>query len=388
MKWELPIVFPLYLRRRITMIAQTPSTPSTAGVYDDGLALVNADDVVFQDFTDDVDFSNSPSQWCMDAQRSLQTLQSVLTDADGDDPSFHMERIHPLSLHEEVEREIQRIIHGKSIKPRTIDDIETDVRESSTQSDYLLKSTELASYYADSKFDKFFRNLKLQLSHLNAAPPVVEKSDNLVGCVTFQFYKTSNKREIKLVEIDAPLSYSLLDLFTYVCAQLPNDYMFDGPVYAGSGLIVIGHNMYVTGDEDYSVPISNWLGPNVPYTVTQMSECVIGEMSNLTCLCCNTESGFLIFNGDEQLRFFVSNIKLSSSITDYPVLKFKRKVARITRCVLCKTTAADLVILNDQMLPYNPSYCCTRCYRRYRANREGKFIPPPSDVIVSVYRQI
>ena len=341
---------------------------------------------MYVDFTTEKDLSCTPAKWCLGAQRSLSQLGDVL--ANTSDSKLDIERLHPLSLHEEVEREIQRVIHGEVSKPRTIDEIETDRRTEASSCDYPLRSLDLASYYADAKFDKFFRNLKLQLSLLNAAPPVVSNLDDSAGCITFQFYKTSSNREIKLLEIDFPLKLSLLDLFTYVCAQLPNDYMFDGPKYAGSGLIVIDHDMYVTGVEDYSVPICNWLGPNVPYSVHQMDSCIIGEMSNLTNLCASAGCGYFMFNGDEELRFFVSNIKFSSSVVDTPVVTFKRKLARITRCVLCKTTAADLIVLNDTMLPYNPSYCCIRCYRRFRADRNGQFVSPPPDVIVSVYRQI
>ena len=370
------------------LVSQTPSTPSTAGVYE-SFALVSSDESAdYVDFTGEVGDSLTPSQWSMEAKRGMTRLRTILSDADANDSTFEVERMHPLSLHEEVEREIQKVIRGEVTKARSIDEIEKDRDEASRRCDYHLKSLELASYYTDEKFDKFFRNLKLHVSVLNGAPLVTSKSDSLVGCITFQFYKTSANREIKLLEFDFPLQFSLLDFFTFVCAQLPNDYMFDGPMYAGSGLIVIDQNMYVTGKEDYSVPICNWLGPNVAYSVHQMSEVVIGEMPNLTSLCSSTDCGFLLFNGDEELRFFVSNIKLSTSVLDTPVMTFKRKLARITRCVLCKTTAADLVVLNDTMLPNNPSHCCTRCYRRFRADRSGNFISPPPDVLVSVYRQI
>ena len=207
-----------------------------------------------------------------------------------------------------------------------------------------------------------------------------------------QFYKTSSRRDVKLIEIDVPLHLTLHDVFTFVCSQLPNNYMFDGPLYAGSGLMAIGHDMYITGEEDYSVPIVDWLGPNVPVTVSRMESCIVGQALRLSELCVDNSCGFLVFNGDEELRMYVSNVKLSSTITSdsatQPILRFKRKISRITRCVLCKTTAADLIILNDVMLPLNPSHCCARCYRRLRADRSGQFVTPPPDVLVSLYRQI
>ena len=367
------------------MWSQTPSTPSTAGVYD-AFQLVATEELIFIDFCEETE--HTPSQWCNEAKQSLEKLHDALKDVTDNDSYLDIERIFPLSLHEEVEQEIQRVIHGEIATPRTIDEIEAHVRERVSNSEYSLKTSELATYYADEKFEKYFRNLKLQLSLLNAAPLVIPESNQSSGCVSFQFYKTVSKREVELLEIDFPLNSSLLDLFTYVCAQLPNDYMFDGPVYAGSGLIVIGTDMYITGDEDYSVPICNWLGPGVQYTVTQMDSCMIGDMPTLRSLCTTAECGFLIFNGEEEIRFFVSNIKFSKMVENAPAVRFKRKITRITRCVLCKTTAADLVVINDTMLPYNPSHCCTRCYRRFRADRSGQFIPPSSpDVIVSVYKQ-
>jgi hypothetical protein len=369
------------------MLTQTPSTPSTVGVLDVP-AFMRSEDVSFIDFTDPESASGTPSQWCEQANASRKKLWDILKRVPDDD--YEIERMHPLTLHEEVEREIQRVMRGEISAPPTIDQIEERMRLQNATFSFPLRTMELASYYADAKFDKFFKNLKIQLPLQNAAPVSSSNtSDLLSDSISIQFYKTSGRRDLKLLEIDFPLHSSLLDLFTFVCAQFPNNVMFDGPVYAGSGLIVIGSDMYVTGEEDYSAPICNWLGPDTHFTVSQMDSCALGDMPSLTSLCSRNECGFLTFNGDEELRFYVSNITLSKTVaSDSPVITFKRKLTRITRCVLCKTTAADLIVLNDILLPLNPSHCCSRCYRRLRADRNGQFIPPSPDTIVSLYRQI
>lgn len=367
------------------MLTPTPSTPSTVGVYDFP-GFMESDDVSFVDFTDpESALTYTAAKWCEQAVAAQNKLWDTLKTVPK--KTFEIERMHPLTLHEQVEREIQRVLRGETSSPQTIDQIEERMRVENATCTFPLRTPELASYYSDAKFEKFFKNLKIQLPVQNAAPAVTPKSSGS-GCISIQLYKTGGKRDLKLLEIDFPLHSSLLEFFTFVCAQMPNDVMFDGPAYSGSGLIVIGSDMYITGEEDYSAPICHWLGPDAQFTVSDMSSCILGEMTSITSLCTKNECGFLIFNGDEEIRFYVSNIKLSSSVADDPVITYRRKIARVTRCVLCKTTAADLVILNDVMLPLNPSHCCSRCYRRFRADRNGQFIPPAPDTIVSLYRQI
>jgi hypothetical protein len=224
------------------------------------------------------------------------------------------------------------------------------------------------------------------LSATKARPDGLSQSDG--GYVTIQLYKNISNRDVKILELEFSISTQMDVVFNTITNHFPNDYMFDGPMYAGSGMIVIRNCMYVVGPEDYSIPYMSWLAgqKDVPdLEVVGMSSVILGNIPDLMNICLANEACFLVFNGDEELRIFFSNFTNAST---RPNVVFKRRIPRVTRCVLCTSRAADLVIVDDEMLPRNPSHCCSSCYRRIRSNTDGHFVPPAPNVIVSVYKQV
>jgi len=354
-------------------------------------------DLQYKEFTENV--AETALQWTRDVSKSMATLCESLANVDDSDIPIPS-RLEPLTIRERVEEEITMCVVDPTYTPRGIAELTGSI--DGGESPPHLQTRKLGLFFNDEKYLKYFSNLKYHLPIINAAGPLGFS----VACptISIQVYKTINNREVKILEIDVPLLARLDEIFRFITSIFPNDYMFDGPIYAGSGMFVIDNVMYTVGPENYSVPYVSWLAGTEAASkvlVRQMADTVIGEIVGLPQICTSAKCSFLLFNGNEELKIFFSNIahvpsggRQSESTAINPVnvttpmIKFKRRIPRITRCILCKTRAADLAVVDDVILPLNPSYCCQPCYRRIRSDRAGEFVPPPGDVIVSAYRQI
>lgn len=226
---------------------------------------------------------------------------------------------------------------------------------------------------------------KLHLPGISQIPPrAVRPGVTLV----IQIYKTVHARQLKILEVQVSPRDTLLHFFTLVISQLPASRMFDGPAYTQSGLILVQQCMYIAGPVDYSEPICVWMNQNSVsgFSVAKMAETTFGQlsMSAVSTPC------FVQCVGNEELRFYISNVALvAGQPASVPLeISYQRKVYKHTRCCLCTTRIADLVIVNDTILPKNPAYTCKQCYRRLRSARNGDFVPPPDSVIVSEHSQI
>lgn len=261
-----------------------------------------------------------------------------------------------------------------------------------------LASSDLPSFKLRSAFggsDKetidALKALKFQIPQSNqiisvssSANPVV--TSTAIPVVSVQVYRRLNNRETKVLEIEFSLSHTILEMFRFIVSLMPESRMWDGPHMSDSGLVIIGDDMFTAGSEDYSRPYSVWLDQfNIAHSVRRMEDVELGEISTLIDYCKLATCCFIQYCGSEMVRIYFSNIAMirMSAGEEYPKITYKRRLPRPVRCVLCKTRAANLVIVNDVMLPANPSHCCNSCYRRIRSDGNGDFLMPPEDVIVS-----
>jgi hypothetical protein len=324
--------------------------------------------------------------WYKDANTALMALRSSLGSA-GAIPQEKIRDLSVLSTEAAVQREIQRYIDNECLigDLRPFDAIVKDRTES-------INSIPLPSIRLREFAEANPEMIKSSRAVL-PAPNKIKRSvlGDSVGqaIVSVQVYKTMFHRETKILEVDLLLSDTLLDLFRVITEAQPETKMFDGPAYAGSGMILIGESMYVTGQEDYSAPYRDWATHyDIPHAKFSMEETTLGSLSNLPSLIATTACCFLFFCGNEMRRMYFSSLAIKKPETDYPRVTFRRRVGRVQRCCLCTTRTADLIILNDVMLPKNPSHCCNGCYRRLRSGPTGEFMSPGPDVILSPFFHI
>jgi hypothetical protein len=280
------------------------------------------------------------------------------------------QRLDALSIDELVSEEIDRIIANEPSRPF------------SEPASNGLKSFQLK----ESMDRKYIDDLRLQLPMKNSVGYVCSESPYLADpqpVVSVQIYRRKPDRELKILEIDFSPESSLLELFVFVTDLFPNLKMLDGPLYRGSGALVVGDTIYVRGPGDYAGPYKEWLKGKLE--VKEMHATCIGELSDNVCV--DREACFILFCGDERLELFFSNLALKPP-GRLPCITYCRKIPRIVRCILCTTKAADLLVVNDERLPLNPGHCCANCYRRFRADGNGEFEIPDSSVIVSAFFQI
>lgn len=343
------------------------------------------------EFVDSQDMTpcKSADKWGETALSAVSSLHNAVKDVPGDSMAESCGILHTPTLRELVEAEISRhVIGSKPISSlKRIDELETERKQLVNGS---LASVQLAEFFEKTDNVEIIKDIKFQFPHVNQITrPVYSAQAADVPVAAFQVYKEVNHRTTKLFEIEIPLSRTVLELFQTIVDMMPEPRMFDGPNYAGSGMVIIGSTMYVTGSEDYSVPYRVWLDQfSIPYTVKPMEDQSIGGLPDLISVASESIGCFLIYSGNETLRLFVSNFTCRPAEANFPVTTYKRRIPKVARCVLCLTRAADLIVLNDEVLPRNPSHCCNQCYRRLRSDRAGNFIPPGEDVIVSSFSAV
>ena len=322
--------------------------------------------------------------WNIRAEATMTGLKSLVSNVPNLNVGFP--RLNPLSIEDTIRAEIQKHLDGCPIDHlRSLSSIQSDLN--SRASRITLPTMNLREF-ADSNPTEF-KNMKSLIPSSNA---IVSKrslvATDSVPTVSVQVYKTINSRDTKQLEIDLSLNNTLLDLFKTIVEHQPESKMFDGPSLTGSGMIMISERMYVTGHEDYSAPYVSWADQyNMPHAVHKMEEIELGSLPDLPSLVASGRCCFLFFSGSEMRRIFFSDLcwKSTSSECMYPLVTYRRRPGKIQKCMLCTSRAATLVVLNDVMLPQNPSFCCNPCYRRLRSDVSGTFILPDDDVIVSQF---
>lgn len=332
---------------------------------------------------------NSADEWGEAALSALSSLYNAVENVPGDSVADSCGILHTPTLGELVEKEASRhVIGGEPISSlKRIDELEDERKRLVNGS---LTSVKLAEYFEKSDNIEIIKDIKFQFPHVNQITRSAYAGQAAdVPVAAFQVYKEINHRTTKLFEIEIPLSGTVLELFQTIVDMMPEPRMFDGPNYAGSGMVIIGSTMYVTGSEDYSVPYRVWLDQfSIPYTVHPMGDQSVGGIPDLISVASESIGCFLIYNGNETLLLFLSNFTCRPADANFPVTTYKRRIPKVARCVLCLTRAADLIVINDEVLPRNPSHGCNQCYRRLRSDRAGNFIPPGEDVIVSTFSAV
>ena len=317
-------------------------------------------------------------------ESALSTALSRLNaEVEGPVQDLLVRSLHTPSVREMVDLEISRHLENSEYVVRSIGEIEEE-RKSLIQSN--LASVQLGEFFRQEDKQEILRDIRFQLPHHNqVVNNDVGGAAPAAATVSFQIYRTINHRETKMLEVDFLATHTVYDLFSVVVNHFPETKMFDGPTYADSGVVIIGTTMYVHGSEDYSLPYRVWLDQfGIPYNIKRMDGSAIGGLEDLPRMATNAICCFAIYCGNEMVRFFISNSGLAYPV-QYPLVRYRRRPARTVWCLLCKTKGADLVVLNDVLLPKNPAHTCNQCYRRLRSDGEGGFVPPGDDVIVSVF---
>jgi hypothetical protein len=359
----------------------------------DLLALLNSpiepttdrDNVEFSQSADwDAADSETPDEWAAKAKEAYALMQeSVSSFADESELLLIPQSISVPSLFEMVSETIRSRIQSPNKTP-----VKTLAQLQSERDAHIASST-LPSFKLQSAFANSVEQMKALKFQLPQTNQISQRNEFPMGSqpvVSVQIYRKLNSRETKILEINFPLSVTLVDLFNFTTDLFPETRMWDGPQLVGSGLIIIGNDMFTTGDEDYSLPYSVWLTQiGVSHTIRRMESVTLGQIPQLL-ECCEKASGcFIQFCGSEILKMYFTNLALVHGSDISPKITYKRKLPRPIKCILCKTRAATLIIVNDVLLPQNPSHCCNSCYRRLRSDRAGDFVMPPDDVVVSEY---
>ena len=374
----------------------TPNDEAFGGVTDqlekDLLALLSSpldsapgDSIEYSDSAEVDDAgAGTAFQWEMKAREAYDSLSEVVSgvkqtaDLLGGSVSLRMP-----SLFEMVSETIR--LNIESNEPiKTLSQL-TEEREA------MLGQSDLPSFKLRSAFEgtgkanlDALKAMRFQLPQTNLveSPPAGYSEGPQQAVVSIQIYRKLGSREIKILAADFSLSQTLLEMFRFIVNLFPESRMWDGPLLSASGLVIIGDDMYTTGPEDYANSYSVWLNQfGLSHTIQPMESVKLGELTCVgggeTSCCC-----FIQFCGSEILKLFFSNLSFAPSA---PRITYKRKLPRPIKCVLCRTRAANLVIVNDVMLPLNPSHCCNSCYRRLRSDGNGNFLMPPETVVVSEY---
>jgi hypothetical protein len=322
--------------------------------------------------------------WKERAETAMTNLTSLVSDVPTLKADFT--GLNPLSIEDTIRAEIQKHLDGCPMDQlRPLSWLQSDLN--SRASRIALPTMNLREFAGSNPAE--FKHIKSILPSANA---IVSKRPSgptdAVHTVSVQVYKTVNSRDTKQLEIDLSLSNTLLDLFKIIVDHQPESKMFDGPSLAGSGMIMLSERMYVTGPEDYSAPYVGWADQySIPHSVHRMEEIELGSLPDLPSLVASRRCCFLFFAGNEMRRIFFSDLCMKPTFSEcmYPMVTYRRRPGRIQKCVLCTSRAATLVVLNDLILPQNPSFCCNPCYRRIRSDPTGAFILPDDDVIVSQF---
>lgn len=324
-------------------------------------------------------------QWEIKAREAYESLSAFLLSEvkQTEDPLGGSASLRMPSVFEMVSETIRSNI--ESNEPiKTLSQL-TEEREA------MLSQSDLPSFKLRSAFEgndkanlDALKAMRFQLPQTNLvvdSPPAGYSEGPQQAVVSVQIYRKLGSREIKILAADFALTQTLFEMFRFIVNLFPESRMWDGPLLSASGLVIVGDDMYTTGPEDYANSYSVWLNQfGLSHTIQPMESVKLGE---LRCVggkdtsCC-----FIQFCGSEILRLFFSNLSFAPSS---PRITYKRKLPRPIKCVLCRTRAANLVIVNDVMLPLNPSHCCNSCYRRLRSDGNGHFLMPPETVVVSEY---
>ena len=328
-------------------------------------------------------------EWAKHACIATEKLQAALSGVSDLETNEGLKNLHVLSTEEIVNMQIQKFVN-KQCTLEELHSIDTISRHQAELMENIeLPSMRLKEYAANNP--EMLKNARNVLPTINAVKRVaVYDNGKPQPIVSVQVYKTMSSRETKVLEIELLLTNTVLDLFNLIVENQPETKMFDGPSYAGSGMIIIGDRMYITGPEDYAAPYHSWASQyQIPHSVHPMDQTTLGALHNLPSLVANGSCCFTFFCGNEMRRTYFSGIYIKpADETNFPRVTYRRRGVRVQRCCLCTTRTADLIILNDVILPKNPSYTCNSCYRRLRAGPGGAFILPGPDVIVSPFLSI
>ena len=333
---------------------------------------------VFTDYCDQWVEGSSVGEWTQEFEAAMSDLGSALKSVDMTDELVIFQRLNKKSFREIVDEEIDLIISGKIAE--NIDELKSKFETKLVESQ--LESIQLSRTLSNQQYQKNLQYTKFHLPMINAAQPPRAYEDISTLSVSVQVYTNINNRQTKLLEISFPVTSTLLDVFTYITDLIPSKRMFDGPQYADSGMILVGNSMYVCyGSEDYSKPYTSWLG-SAKHRVEKMENVLLFDLE----LSEFWKPNYLVFNGDDEFLIFFTTISIVKS--NSPSVIYRRRMPRTIKCIACKTRIADLVIVNDPILPLNPAHCCGQCYRRIRSSRDGQFVQPGDNVVVSHFSQI
>ena len=326
------------------------------------------------------------NNWSEVARDALKQLTTKVATASRISADFSFSGLRLPSVREMVDAEIAKHIEGAPISElKSINVLEA---ERKARMDEIDLPTMRMKDFAESSTD-LIKGIRFTLPPGNVLGSRPQRdANNVCPVVCVQVYRTINNRETKLVEFELSLENTLKDLYLCIEECQPESKMFDGPSYAGSGMIIIDSDMFVTGPEDYSAPYVAWASQySIPHAVHSMDNVSLGSLEKLPSLVASGRCCFLIFCGNEMRRIYFSDLSLKPvpEGTVFPSMTYRRRLGKSQRCCLCTTGAASLVILNDVMLPQNPSYCCNGCYRRLRSGPNGEFQLPDENVIVSPF---
>lgn len=336
---------------------------------------------------EETDQFRTGENWSKAADDAMKQLHALVSDASPMSSEFSFSGLRLPSVHEMVNAEIARHMAGTPLNDlKSISLIEA---ERSARMNAIDLPTMRMKDFAESSTE-LIKSIRFSLPPANILEnrvmPKVNSGVNERPVVCVHVYRPINHRETKLVGFELSLENTLKDLYLSIEECQPESKMFDGPTFAGSGMIIIDNDMYVTGPEDYSAPYVSWATQySIPHAVHSMEEITLGCLYKLPSLVASGRCCFLIFCGNEMRRIYFSDLSLKPKGAFYPSMTYRRRLGKSQRCCLCNTGAASLVILNDVMLPQNPSHCCNPCYRRLRSGPNGEFQLPDENVIVSPF---
>ncbi|KAF4648273.1 hypothetical protein FOZ61_002921, partial [Perkinsus olseni] len=189
----------------------------------------------------------------------------------------------------------------------------------------------------------------------------------------------------------------LRDSFSFLA-----DRVFDGPKYAKSACFVMGDAVYTDSPDkpssndkpvDYEGHIRNWLRVHdanfTPRDRAALPEITFAEMRSTTVqeaverlyrsspkahsTCCY----YLHYTNTEERVYFTNVTLLDARVHSlvrevYPLRTHQKQKLYLKMCSLCNTAYANMVVLNDPVLPNNPTFCCKRCYFRLRSDKTGR----------------
>jgi hypothetical protein len=338
---------------------------------------------------EETDQFTTAENWSAVVSDAMKQLHALVSNASPMSSDFSFTGLRLPSVHEMVDAEIARHMDGTPLSDlKSINLIEA---ERGARINAIDLPTMRMKDFAESSAEliKSIRNNLPPANILeNRVMPKVIIGVNERPVVCVQVYRPINHRETKLVGFELSLENTLKDLYLCIEECQPESKMFDGPTFAGSGMIIIDNDMYVTGPEDYSAPYVSWATQySIPHAVHSMEDITLGCIDKLPSLVASGRCCFLIFCGNEMRRIYFSDLSLKPVPENalLPSMTYRRRLGKSQRCCLCNTGAASLVIVNDVMLPQNPSHCCNPCYRRLRSGPNGEFQLPDENVIVSPF---